>query len=52
MNDMKELKQMACASLQKSLLVQNEWPIKENGVRNAFTESQNGRGWKGPLWVI
>ena len=19
---------------------------------NSFTESQNGRGWKGPLWVI
>ena len=21
-------------------------------LRKAFTESQNSRGWKGPLWVI
>jgi len=24
----------------------------ENEVVVVFTESQNGRGWKGPLWVI
>jgi len=25
-------------------------PDKPNNI--SFTESQNGRGWKGPLWVI
>ena len=26
--------------------------ISKSERRDIFTESQNGRGWKGPLWVI
>jgi len=26
--------------------------MKHNCQKRPFTESQNGRGWKGPLWVI
>ena len=31
---------------------QNSWQIREQTFQYRITESQNSRGWKGPLWVI
>jgi len=35
-----------------SALVEDEAPSRMDTMVHRITESQNSRGWKGPLWVI
>ena len=44
---------MPCSSWVGSFLQMSLYPHSSDGSQNhRITESQNGRGWKGPLWVI